>query len=168
MTDFEFTSDHLEDPYQAHTIEHAGVSDRIDVETMPHRYGPEVHEQDLNNDGRVDVVSADTDGDGTDDAWQYDLNNDGIMDMTGYDTDHDGSIDQKEYDRNADGRIEEVRVDADHDGHPELRQTDTNNDGRLDTMDRDSNDDGQYDQHDRIDAAKTMPHWGPNADYGSV
>jgi hypothetical protein len=145
------------------------TSDRAGMETHAAHYGPDIDEHDYNHDGRVDVVSADTDYDGKDDAWQYDTDNDGKIDMAGYDLNGDGSIDQKEYDHNSDGRIDEVRLDADHDNRPELRQVDTDNDGVLDRLDRDSDRDGTFDQHDPIhDASHTLPHWGPNATYGSV
>jgi len=161
-------SDHADLSHTGLEYGHPGTSDHIDAHSHVEQYAPYVHEEDLNHDGRVDVVSADTDHDGTDDAWQYDQNNDGKIDMVGYDLNHDGSIDQKEYDHNEDGRIDEVRLDMNHDYKPEMRQVDTNNDGVLDQLDRDSDGDGTLDQHDHISTVHTMPHWGPDAHYGSV
>jgi hypothetical protein len=171
MTDFlHHDVAHLDEPAQhfAHP-DHGSPALHETYNPDEHVYvNPYIHEQDINHDGRIDVITNDTDHDGKDDAWEYDLNGDGKIDMVGYDTDHDGSIDIKDYDHNEDGLIDEVKMDADHDGRPELVQTDTNHDGTLDHMDRDSNGDGQMDQHDTINSRQTMPHWGPDSMYGSA
>ncbi len=100
---------------------------------------------DFDNDGVMDSIDNDDDGDSIPDAQEgsIDSDGDGIPNCLDTDSDNDGVLD-----------IIESDVDTDHDGIPDYLDTDSDNDGYLDSQENgDFNNDGI---NDRLQAASAI------------
>jgi len=93
-------------------------------------------EEDLNKDGRVDIVIVDIDGDKAADVWIFDDNQDNKPDYLGFD-------------RNRNEIVDTVVRDLDKDGVPETYQFDFDEDGVTDLIGLDHDADGEIDQYFR-------------------
>ncbi len=90
------------------------------------------YEHDTNKDGIVDVVGADTDGNGKIDLYIVDRDQDEVADFIGVDRDENGKIEAKIFDLDKDGKFESWAIDADEDGEIDLYGLDLDGDGKID------------------------------------
>jgi S1-C subfamily serine protease len=89
-------------------------------------------EEDLNKNGKVDLVIVDVDGDKKPDVWIFDENEDNVPDYLGFDQNKNGKIDvfMRNYDEKGKSKVYEF--DTNEDGTIELYGIDLDGDGKID------------------------------------
>ena len=91
---------------------------------------------DLNKDGKRDVISLDTD-------------HNGIIDKVLFDEDYDGSFETVVLDENENQIIDGVGYDTNQDGYPDMYRLDLNEDKKPDLYGFDDDQDGEIDRYSR-------------------
>lgn len=94
-----------------------------------------IDEFDMNEDGRIDAVAYDTDGDGKLDLAEFDLNYDGISDQYEYDIFDDEKFSLLYLPATSDFYAE-WQIDSDNDGEYDLKAVDKNDDGLPDRIEQ--------------------------------
>jgi len=91
-------------------------------------------EEDLNKNGKVDLVIVDIDGDKKPDIWIFDDNEDNVPDYLGFD-------------QNGDGKVDLIVRDFDQEEKPRIYEFDTNGDGKIELYGIDDDRDGKIDRY---------------------
>ncbi|MFD5868606.1 hypothetical protein ACFWGD_08335 [Corynebacterium sp. NPDC060344] len=103
------------------------IVDAVDAEQV-------VTKSDLNDDGTIDEISVDLDGDGIADVTISDFDNDGVVNKIDFDLDGDGEIDARAYDFDGDGTADSILYDTTGNGEFDTRHHDFDGDGVIDSI----------------------------------